>query len=98
VDSSVDPSELEALQRALPERMRAAAHALAAAERRLGRILALRASGVAVKRSEISGARMGHARALRDAEDLRWIQAVLPELVERPKGRSAGSSVRLIPV
>jgi hypothetical protein len=90
----VEAENYEALQRALPARLQAAALALAHAERRLGQLLALRAAGQAFRRSEIAGARMTLDRARRDADDLQRIQAALPELL----ARHPAPSVRLVPV
>jgi hypothetical protein len=91
---AVELSQLTVLQESLPDRTRAATRAVAHAELRLAEILTLRAAGQSFRRSEIAGARMALDRALRDAEDLQRIEAVLPELIAGQRGRS----VRLVPI
>ena len=79
----IEESKLVALEQSLPSQMQAAARAVSEAEQGLARVLTLRAAGEAVKGVEISVARMALARALRDAEDLRMIQSVLPAMLEQ---------------
>jgi hypothetical protein len=79
----IEASKLVNLAKDLPERLAAVAHASAAAERQLTRILVMRAAGVAVKPSDVAVARMTLARSLRDVEDLQKIKKVLPSLLEQ---------------
>ena len=89
-----DPTRLAALQQALPARVQAAARAVLDAESRLAQVLAWRAAGQTVNRSDVAVARMALQRAQRDAEDLHRIQGVLPELLKA----GGEGSVRLVPV
>ena len=75
-----EASNLAVLENSLPNRIRAAAHEVSIAEQHLGQVLALRAAGETIKGADISVARMALARALRNAEDLRRIQDVLPAM------------------
>jgi hypothetical protein len=78
----VDPTRLTTLHRSLPARVEAAARAVLEAQSRLGQILAWRAAGLTIKRSDLAVARMALMRAERDAEDLQRISAVLPGMMK----------------
>jgi hypothetical protein len=78
-------ANLVELSRALPEQIHAAAQAISLAEQRLAEVLTLRATGQAVKRSQIATARIALDKARRDAEDLQRIQSVVRAALERTR-------------
>ena len=92
----IEESKLAALENALPDLIRAAAQEVSLAEQCLAQALALRAAGERIKRAEISVARMALTRALRDADDLRRIQSVLPEMRELARAAARADSGRAV--
>ena len=76
-----EASKFAALEKSLPNRIRAAAQEVADAERHLAQVLTKRAAGEPVRGAQVAVARMALARALRDAEDLRRIQGALPAML-----------------
>jgi len=79
---AAEATMLADLQQQLPQMLEAAARELEQAESALARLLARRAAGISVRRSEVGTARMAHSRAQRDLEDLRRIEARLPALLQ----------------
>ena len=74
-------ARLQELQQSLPRRFQEATQAVSDTEQDLARLLAMRTAGLDVRGSQVATARMAHARALRDLDDLRKMQAVLPDLL-----------------
>jgi hypothetical protein len=79
---AAESSKLADLQQRLPQLFRSAEQIVSETQQRLAQLLALRAAGVPVRRSEVGTARMAHSRALRDLEDLRKVEAELPALLQ----------------
>ena len=81
---AAEATKLAELHQRLPQLFQSAEQIVSAAQQRLAQLLALRAAGVPVRRSEVGTARMAHSRALRDLDDLRKVQAELPAMLHEP--------------
>ena len=80
-----ETSKLAALEKSLPDRIRAAAREVSIAEQHLAQILTTRAAGEPVRGAGVAVARMALARAQRNAEDLQRIRNALPAMLEQAR-------------